>query len=113
MIETLRARLLDLRGKDFAGARIQEADEFSYKDPVDASVSRRQGIRLFIDDGSRVVCRFSGTGTAGTTLRLYLERYRAQGNLLFDEVIEPIARDALELLQLREFCGRDQADVVT
>jgi phosphoglucomutase len=113
MIDSLRAKISALPGTDFAGARIQAANEFSYKDPVDASVSRRQGIRLFLDDGSRVVCRFSGTGTAGVTLRLYLERFRAQGDLPFDGVIEPLARAALELLQLREFCGCDKADVVT
>ena len=102
-----------LHGKGFAGAQVRDADEFSYKDPVDSSVSRRQGIRLILDDGSRVVCRFSGTGTAGVTLRLYLERHRAQGGLPFDGVVEPLARDALELLQLRDYCGRDKADVIT
>jgi phosphoglucomutase len=113
MIDALRAKVSGLQGKDFAGARIQRADEFSYKDPVDGGVSRRQGIRLFLDDGSRVICRFSGTGTAGATLRLYLERYRAEGNLLFESVIEPLARDAIEILQMRDFCGRDNADVIT
>jgi phosphoglucomutase len=113
MINTLRERLPSLHGTEFAGARIQDANEFIYKDPVDASVSRRQGIRIFLDDDSRVVCRFSGTGTAGVTLRLYLERFRSQGNLPFEGVIEPLARDSLRLLQLSDFCGRDRADVVT
>jgi len=113
MIDAMRTKMPALHGKGFAGAQVRDADEFSYKDPVDSSVSRRQGIRLILDDGSRVVCRFSGTGTAGVTLRLYLERHRAQGGLPFDGVVEPLARDALELLQLRDYCGRDKADVIT
>ncbi len=113
MIETLRERLPGLAGAGFADARITRADEFSYMDPVDGSVSRRQGIRLFLDDGSRVVCRFSGTGTAGATLRLYLERFRAEGDLRLESLVEPLAKAACGLMRMREFCGRDRADVIT
>jgi len=113
MIEILREKLPGLAGAGFADVRIEKADEFSYEDPVDGSVSRRQGIRVFLDDGSRIVCRFSGTGTSGVTLRLYLERYRAEGDLPLDTLVEPFARAASELMKVREFCGRDRADVVT
>ncbi len=113
MIETLRENLPRLKGSVFAEVRLTGADEFSYKDPVDGSVSRRQGIRIFLDDGSRVVCRFSGTGTAGVTLRLYLERYRAEGGLQLESLVQPLAQAALDLLRMREFCGRDRADVIT
>ena len=63
-----------------AGARygeltVQSADDFAYHDPVDGSVSEHQGIRVLFEDGSRIVCRLSGTGTAGATLRVYLEAY--------------------------------------
>ncbi|WP_323032538.1 hypothetical protein [Paracoccus sp. (in: a-proteobacteria)] len=44
---------------------------------MDGSTSARQGIRILFTDGSRVVLRLSGTGTAGATLRLYIERYEA------------------------------------
>ena len=56
-------------------ARSQAADDFAYTDPVDGSVSKNQGIRILFADGSRIVFRLSGTGTAGATLRVYLERY--------------------------------------
>ncbi len=113
MIESLREELPRLPGVGFADIRIARVDEFSYKDPVDGSISRRQGIRIFLDDGSRVVCRFSGTGTAGMTLRIYIERYRERGDLPFDAVIEPLAQATFDLMQLREFCGREKADVIT
>ena len=56
-------------------ARVTLADDFAYTDPVDGSVSTRQGLRIGFEDGSRIVFRLSGTGTEGATLRVYLERY--------------------------------------
>ncbi|MBC7481397.1 MAG: alpha-D-glucose phosphate-specific phosphoglucomutase, partial [Rhizobacter sp.] len=71
----LRAALATLPGQTVNGALIASADDFAYTDPVDASVSTAQGIRIGLADGSRIVFRLSGTGTEGATLRVYLERY--------------------------------------
>src|SRR5690606_28908471 len=54
-----------------------EAFDFTYVDPVDGSTSSRQGSCFHTPDGGRVVYRLSGTGTAGATLRVYIERYEA------------------------------------
>lgn len=35
-----------------------QADEFEYKDPVDGSISKHQGIRYLFEDGSRLVSNF-------------------------------------------------------
>jgi phosphoglucomutase len=75
----VRNQLPSLQGQRLAGRTIATADDFSYVDPVDSSVSGGQGLRLLLDDGSRVVLRLSGTGTQGATLRLYLESYVAPG----------------------------------
>jgi phosphoglucomutase len=77
LMADLRASLATLQGRQFGKRRLVLADDFSYTDPVDGSVSGKQGIRLIFDDGARVVFRLSGTGTEGATLRLYLERYEA------------------------------------
>ena len=77
LIETLRVALPALVGRQFGHRRVLVADDFSYTDPVDGSVSGQQGIRLIFDDSARVIFRLSGTGTEGATLRLYLERYEA------------------------------------
>jgi phosphoglucomutase len=114
MIERLRVQLPSLPGTSYAGNSIASADDFSYTDPVDGSVSERQGIRILLQDGSRVVCRLSGTGTAGATLRVYLERYRADGaggDIL--QVLAPLAQAARELLRLREYCGREEPSIIT
>jgi phosphoglucomutase len=64
-----------LAGQEFAGLKVENADEFAYLDPVDGSLSERQGVRVVFVGGSRAVIRLSGTGTEGATLRLYLEHY--------------------------------------
>ena len=71
----LGGQLNDLMGQALAGSTIRLADDFSYTDPVDGSVSPHQGIRIIFENGSRIVFRLSGTGTEGATLRIYLERY--------------------------------------
>ncbi|WP_296491751.1 alpha-D-glucose phosphate-specific phosphoglucomutase [Rhodoferax sp.] len=77
LMADLRAALPGLSGRQLGGRQVVLADDFAYTDPVDASVSSQQGIRLIFDDGARVIFRLSGTGTEGATLRLYLERYEA------------------------------------
>ena len=114
MIAALRDRLPGLAGAPFAGTRIRTADDFSYTDPVDGSVSAKQGIRLLLADGSRVVCRLSGTGTEGATLRLYLERFARDGGSDDPQtVLAPLVHDAKALLQLKEFCDREEPTVIT
>jgi len=43
-------------------ANVASADEFEYKDPVDGSVSKHQGIRYLFEDGSRLVSRYVWNG---------------------------------------------------
>jgi phosphoglucomutase len=71
----VRGSLEGLQGKSIGAYTVQLADDFSYIDPVDGSVSTKQGIRVVFTDGSRIVYRLSGTGTEGATLRVYVEKY--------------------------------------
>ncbi len=114
MIEALRAKLSTLIEQPVAGSRVAHADDFSYTDPVDGSVSAQQGIRLLLEDGSRIVCRLSGTGTEGATLRLYVERFQQDGgDGDLEAVLAPLAHAARELLELRAWCGRDEPTIIT
>merc|ERR1711997_196796 len=91
-------------------------DVFEYKDPVDGSVSKNQGIRIIFEDGSRIIFRLSGTGVAGATVRLYLEKYEPKdGDLGRDqfEVVKPLAEVALEISRLAEYTGRNEPTVIT
>jgi phosphoglucomutase len=105
-----------LVGQSFAGRTIATADDFAYTDPVDGSLTSGQGLRLLLDDGSRVVLRLSGTGTQGATLRVYLESYVApSGNLNQDpqdalgDLISAI--DGLAEIKIRT--GMDKPTVIT
>jgi len=114
LLADLTAALPKLPGTPLADSRVALADDFRYRDPVTNFVTEHGGLRILLEDGSRIVCRLSGTGTSGATLRLYLERYRddrGRGDL--NRVLAPLREAALELLQLRERCGRESADVVT
>jgi phosphoglucomutase len=73
LMADLRAALRALQGRAFGQRTVAVADDFAYTDPVDGSVSSKQGVRLIFDDGARVIFRLSGTGTEGATLRVYLE----------------------------------------
>ena len=112
----LRARLTGLAGQAAAGLVVTGADEFAYTDPVDGSVSRGQGLRIFFAGGARAVLRLSGTGTEGATLRLYLERYVPGPEGLAQDpqaALAPII-DAVEALAgICQRSGRAGPDVVT
>jgi phosphoglucomutase len=112
----VRERLPALVGTTVAGARVTTADDFTYVDPVDGGVSAHQGLRVLLEDGSRIVYRLSGTGTEGATLRLYLERYEpgpARLELETQDALRPVLDAALELAELRARTGRDAPTVVT
>lgn len=116
MMGALRAALPGLKGQVVEGMAIAGADDFAYTDPVDGSVSTKQGVRVMFADGSRFVLRLSGTGTEGATLRMYLERYAAgPGGLDLDpqQALAPVIRAAMGIARVAEFTGRTAPDVVT
>lgn len=114
MLEALRARLPTLPGTALAGDRIVAADDFAYDDPVDGSRSERQGLRILLESGARIVYRLSGTGTAGATLRVYLERY-SRDRLAEDSqaFLAPLIEAADALAGIRAATGRDGPSVIT
>jgi len=116
LMDELRARLPQLAGSESCGLRIAAADDFSYTDPVDGSRSERQGVRVLLDDGSRVVFRLSGTGTEGATLRVYLERFVAdpsQHEVPTQEALAPLIRLADAVARINAIAGREKADVIS
>ena len=115
MIE-LKASLANLPGRRFGDLAITAADDFSYSDPVDGSLSPHQGVRLFFDGGSRIVFRLSGTGTEGATLRVYLERYEGpEGELeaATSDMLAELAAAADAIAGISRLTGRTAPDVVT
>ena len=109
-------QLATLPGTTIAGRMVARADDFSYRDPVDGSVSERQGLRIMFEDGARIVYRLSGTGTSGATVRIYIESYESDSerqSLDAQEALRELIEAAIALADLRGNTGRDGPTVIT
>jgi phosphoglucomutase len=116
LMATLKDSLATLPGRSFGPLTVSVADNFSYTDPVDGSVSANQGVRVLFEDGSRVVFRLSGTGTQGATLRVYLERYvPASGDIDADTgaMLASLIDAAQQIAGITQHTGRAEPDVIT
>lgn len=119
---------------------VKEADNYSYKDPVDNSVADKQvtfycsllnffcihlikfwycssqGSRILFEDGSRIIYRLSGTGSSGATIRVYIESYESNPSTFTEDaqkVLKPLVEIALQLSKLKEYTGREAPTVIT
>ena len=116
LMQALRGRLADLSGRSFGGLSVTYADDFSYTDPVDQSISPHQGIRVFFGERSRIVYRLSGTGTGGATLRIYLERFERDTAHQGEEpqvVLAELAAVSREIAEMAAHLRRDGPSVIT
>ncbi|XP_043941491.1 phosphoglucomutase-1 isoform X1 [Protopterus annectens] len=122
MMADLESMMLDRSfiGQKFsAGDKVyvvDKADNFEYSDPVDGSISRNQGLRIIFTDGSRIIYRLSGTGSAGATIRLYIDSYEKDVSKIYQEpqvMLGPLVTIALKISQLHERTGRSGPTVIT
>ena len=116
LIKNLRNISSSLKGKKFESYEIELCDDFSYVDPVDNSVTEKQGIRILFNDESRIVFRLSGTGTEGATLRVYIERYVTDSTLHGIETQSALAdliKIANDVAEIAKRCQRTNPDVIT
>lgn len=116
LVKQLTEKLHKLPGKIFGDRTVRYADDFSYQDPVDNSLSKNQGLRIGFDDGSRIIFRLSGTGTEGATLRVYIEKFEdAPDKLLQDPqlALKDLIELADQLAQIKVLTGRHRPTVIT
>ncbi len=116
LVDNLRLKLFDLKGKDFMGLKVENADDFQYTDPIDNSVTTRQGIRIIFTDKSRIIMRLSGTGTKGATLRLYLEKYETNQdklNLPTQDALSDLIALAEQIAEIKKYTGMDKPTTIT
>ncbi|XVF09746.1 hypothetical protein REPUB_Repub07fG0122100 [Reevesia pubescens] len=117
MIEYLR----DLVSKSKAGEKygnyvLQFADDFAYIDPVDGSVASKQGVRFVFTDGSRIIFCLSGTGSAGATVRIYIEQFEpdvSKHDMDAQVALKPLIDLAFSVSKLKDFTGREKPTVIT
>lgn len=51
----------------------------------DVSLCFSQGLRIIFSDGSRIIFRLSGTGSAGATIRLYIDSYEKDPQKIYQD----------------------------
>ncbi|RXM31440.1 hypothetical protein EOD39_7017 [Acipenser ruthenus] len=122
MMKDLEAVILD---RAFIGQKfsvgdktytVEKSDDFQYSDPVDGSISRNQGLRIIFSDGSRIIFRLSGTGSAGATIRLYIDSYEKDLQKIYQDpqvMLAPLVTIALKVSELHERTGRSGPTVIT
>jgi phosphoglucomutase len=114
LMDSLRKRLGKLPGEMAGSLAVKIADDFAYHDTVDGSVTEKQGIRIVFEDGSRVVFRLSGTGTAGATLRVYVEKYEPKIlDLETQAALADLISFADRVAGIRQRTGRSEPSVIT
>ena len=116
LYQRLEKLLPSLVNEPFGLTSIKYTDNFCYKDPVDQSITQAQGIRILLEDNSRVILRLSGTGTSGSTLRIYFERYVAsEGDLQADpQIVLSDLISAIDLLaEVSHRTGMNEPTVIT
>lgn len=110
----------DLSKIDNDDIKLVAAEEFGYTDPVDGSKTEKQGLIMTFQypsgDGARVIFRLSGTGSAGATIRMYLERFEKDPSKHFESApvtLKSLADRALSLVKMVELTGRESPTVIT
>ncbi len=116
LMQQLRAQTSELSKQHFSGYTVKLCDDFSYTDVVDNSISSQQGIRILFNNGARIVYRLSGTGTAGATLRVYIEqpekdpeKIEADPQILLSDLIDI----SVAIAEIEKYTGRKKPDVIT
>lgn len=116
LIEQLRKHSDELGGQIFGQYTVRNCDDFSYTDPIDHSISSKQGIRILFTSGARIIYRLSGTGTEGATLRVYIEQPEKDSTKFNRDPQESLAeliRLSSSIAQIDKHTGRKAPDVIT
>ena len=105
-----------LVGTQVNGLTVTAADNFSYRDPVDDSVSSGQGLRIAFDDGARIVYASVGHRHLRCNAGVYIERPETRQDALFldtQTVLDDLIHASRTIADLAHLTGRTAADVVT
>jgi len=114
--ENLESVLPNLKNERFANCLVLDADNFSYEDPIDKTISTNQGLRIILENKSRIIMRLSGTGTKGSTLRLYFEKSSpSNGKLDLNPqiVLKDLITSVDDLLNISKLTKMDRPTVIT
>ena len=112
-MKNLENKLPALNGQKLGSFKVKLAEVFIYHDPVDNS-STANGMRILMEDGSRIVFRLSGTSSSGATLRVYLEKL--EHNTLNEnprQMVDELLQIAMSVAEIEKRTGKQKADIIT
>ena len=67
-----------------------------------------------MSDGSRIIFRLSGTAGSGATVRMYIEQYEPKTiDMNVTDALKDLVTVALELCDIKTFCGTETPTVIT
>ncbi|MBL4576048.1 MAG: alpha-D-glucose phosphate-specific phosphoglucomutase [Opitutaceae bacterium] len=116
LVQNLRNQTSSLIGNQYGNYKVLLCDDFSYTDPVDNSLTEKLGIRVIFEDESRIIFRLSGTGTEGSTLRIYIEKYVRDPALherATQTVLAELITIANTIADIENHFGRSHPDAIT
>ncbi|EER07746.1 phosphoglucomutase, putative [Perkinsus marinus ATCC 50983] len=120
MFDHIRGKIADnslARGVKLAeGWTVASAEEYRYVDPIDGSIAEKQGLIITFENGGRIVFRLSGTGSAGATIRLYMELFEKDFDKIASHgplVESELMKIALRVSDLEGFTARKEPTVIT
>ncbi|XP_074136836.1 phosphoglucomutase-like protein 5 isoform X2 [Sminthopsis crassicaudata] len=95
---------------------VEKTDSFEYVDPVDGTVTKKQGLRIIFSNASRLIFRVSSSSGKRTTIRIYAESYEkdpCNHDREPQAVLSPLIAIALKISQIHERTGRRGPTVIT
>ena len=103
-IESLKGKIEGFEG---------QVDNYEYTDAIDGSVSKNQGLR-FVRGNWRIVFRISGTGSVGSTVRIYYEKYERENvDMENQAALEDVVQWTREWSNVHAMLERQKPDVIT
>lgn len=113
LMKNLENKLPALNGQKLGSFKVKLAEVFIYHDPVDNS-STANGMRILMEDGSRIVFRLSGTSSSGATLRVYLEKLEHDKlNENPRQMVDELLQIAMSVAEIEKRTGKQKADIIT
>ncbi len=115
LMADLEERLPSLVGQTFGKYTVEKAYRFDYVDPVTGDEAKAQGLCVEFA-GARVIVRLSGTGSAGATVRVYINERTTDSALMSAETQTALAdliAVGMEIIRAKHFTGMDKANAIT
>lgn len=103
LMQGLKAKLSHLKKRRFGRFEVKSANVFEYTDPVTHETATNQGVVITLSDDTTICVRLSGTGTEGTTLRLYFSRHSSKMDASTEEMLAPVILATSSILEIEKY----------